>query len=277
VDEARAAATIRDIRRALAERSSSIPAEALAGAAAAEPWRRYPAGEVYDPASHAQYFFHSHPAAKLPAPRRERRRTAAAPVRARAEFGHFHLFLRAEGMPRGLAPLLLPETVIANVPTPPQAAPLRRGRSDRVAHLVAVAVDEAGEPFRLFTTNRWVTGETWYRGEDVARMLDRFAVTRDGPSALLDRWLGALVRIYRDDIAALLGERDAAITDWRWRWRPDRYGSVFEDQRLEITSYRDIDLDARLAEIEQDAAAPPPGAPWPRLPALPWLAEGWGA
>ena len=276
MDEARAAATIREVRRILSERGSSIAAEVLAGAAAPEAWRRYPEGEVYDPASHAQYFFHSHPAARLPAPRGGRRRPAAAPA-PRAEFGHFHLFLRAEGMPRGLGPMLLPETVIANIATPPQAAPLRRGRSDRVAHLVAVAVDAAGEPIRLFTTNRWVTGETWYRGEDVVRMLDRFALSAASGPALLNRWLGALVRLYRDEIAALLDERDAAIGEWRWRWRPDRYGSVFEDQRLEITSYRDIDLAARLAEVEQDASGPLPGAALPRLPAMRWLAEGWGA
>ena len=54
-------------------------------------WRHYPDGEVYDE-EYAQYF-------SLRAPR---------PTGRCAERGRFHTFLRAEGMPRGVTPLLLP-------------------------------------------------------------------------------------------------------------------------------------------------------------------------
>src|SRR5439155_16818196 len=127
--------------------------------------------------------------------------------------------------------------------------PAQARQKRRVCHLVALSVDGRGEPLRLFTTNRWVTGETWYRADDVIRMLDRFRLRGDRPSGLLNRWIGALLRLFQPEIAALLRDRDQAILEQRWRWR----GNVLEDPRLEITSSIDIDLDARLAGVEQRA------------------------
>src|SRR5205823_13048563 len=132
---------------------------------------------------------------------------------------------RAEGVPRGAAPLVLPEVAVANAPLPRQSAPLKRGNRDEVVHLVAIAIDWQGQPIRLFTTNRWVTGETWYRADDVIRMLGRFHIAGDMPSAVLNCWLGALVRLFEPEIAVLLRNRDKTVTEWRWRRRSD----VFED------------------------------------------------
>src|SRR5262249_44514440 len=122
-----------------------VVSEVIAGSAAISAWRHYPEGEVYDPISHSQYFFHAHA-------------TSGQPT---AERGHFHTFLRAEGMPVGVTPLLLPELAVADFPAlPPPPPPLKRGTRDEVSHLIAIAVDLHGEPIQLFTTNRWVTGET---------------------------------------------------------------------------------------------------------------------
>jgi hypothetical protein len=253
-----AAAVIRECRRALAARSSDIAREAVGGTAESpEDWRHYPTGDAYDPLTHSQYFYHRHSA------------MTADP----GGHGHFHLFLRAEGMPKGMTPLLLPEAAIANLPMAPQAAPLKRGERDEVSHLIAIALDARGEPIRLFTTNRWVTGETWYRAEDVIRMLDRFSVEAAEPSLLLNRWLGAMVRLFQPEIANLLRERDEAVMDPR---RRRRRVDVFENPRLEVTSSLAIDLDARLATVdrlERSPVAKPLHASSPRLPPM---AEGWG-
>jgi len=263
-----AAATLRQCREALAARGRTVIREAVASGAEAAAdiadWQHYPEGDVYDPATHAQYFYHQHP----------------GPPRPRGgehlECGHFHLFLRGEGMPPGVTPLLLPELAVANAPKtgclPRQSAPLKRGSRDEVCHLVAIAVDRRGEPIRLFTTNRWVTGETWYQADDVIRMLGCFRIAGDAPSLLLNRWIAALVVLYRPEIAWLLHQRDKAVMQRRWRWR----GNVFEDPRLEIASSLDIDLDADLAAIK--AAEEPPIAAATRRPTrLPPMAEGWGA
>jgi len=269
-----AAATLRECREALAARGTTAIREAIGEAGAdidadlvadIDDWRHYPAGEAYDPASHAQYFYHRHPA-HHPGP------TIMRAAEKPAEHGHFHLFLRGEGVPAGITPLLLPELAVANAPAPRQSAPLKRGKSDEVCHLVALAVDRRGEPIRLFTTNRWVTGETWYRADDVIGMLDRFRVGGEQPSALLNRWLGALVQLYQPEIARLLRERDTAILERRWR----RRGNVLEDPRLEITSSLDIDLDTRLAAVEHGTDGSAVATGISRAPRLPRMAEGWG-
>ena len=131
---AAAAAVIADCRRELAARDRDILSEVMAREETASEWRHYPEGDVYDPKSHAQYFYHVHP-------------VNGRPIR---EHGHFHTFLRAEGMPAGTVPLILPEIAVADVPAlPPQAPPLKRGSREEVSHLVAIAVDCRGEPIRI--------------------------------------------------------------------------------------------------------------------------------
>jgi hypothetical protein len=223
-------------------------------------WQHYPPSDAYDPVSHAQYFYHRH------------RESEAIPGEGPAEHGHFHLFLRAEGMPRGALPLLLPEQAIANLPTPTQAAPSKRGARDEVGHLIAIALDAAGEPVRLFTTNRWVTGETWYRADDVIRMLDRFTLDTAEPACVVNSWLGAIVRLYQPEIAMLLRDRDKVVMDPK---RRRRRVDVFEDSKLEIISSLAIDLDQRLAAVARLGAERAPAHPSP--PRLPRMAEGWGS
>jgi hypothetical protein len=216
-------------------------------------WQHYPTGEVYDPQSHAQYFYHVHPAAQ----------------RSPRECGHFHTFLRAEGMPAGVNPLVLPEAAVVNAP--PQAAPRKHGIRDEVSHLIAIAVDIDGQPTRLFTTNRWVTGETWYRAEDVIRMLDCFTLDAASGPALLNRWITAVVALFRPQVAALLQLRDDTVMSWRRRRRTN----IFEDARLEVTSSFDIDLDTQLAFLDGLPAEASPDYRR-RLVSLPPMAEGWG-
>ncbi|MGH7116500.1 MAG: DUF6969 family protein [Stellaceae bacterium] len=251
-----AAAVVVECRRWFASSPVGVLGEIAAGDASLAEWRHYPAGEVYDPRSHAQYFYHVHPAAG----------------RSAGEHGHFHTFLRAEGIPIGVAPLVLPETAVADAARPPpQAAPLKQGARDEVCHLVAITLDQAGEPVRLFATNRWVTGETWYRAEDVVRMLDGFAIGEDGQSPVLNQWVVAMIALFRPQIAALLRARDETMMAWRRR----RRANVFEDVRLEVISSLEIDIDAQLALVERARSlASPDGLPQP--PALPRMAEGWG-
>jgi len=255
-----AAAMLRECREALARSGSTILQKATGETGDIAPWQHYPEGEVYDPTTHCQCFYHSHGALEPAA--------GGEPN----EHGHFHLFLGAEGIPAGITPLVLPELAVADAPLPPQSAPVKRGGRDEVVHLVAIALDAGGEPVRLFTTNRWVTGETWYSAEDVIRMLHRFQLSGEGPDGLLNRWLGAMVELFQPEIAVLLRQRDRAVTEWRWRRRTN----VFEDPRLEITSSFAIDLDARLAAAEQPASEPALTPKASGAYPLPRMAEGWG-
>jgi len=243
---------------ALRQPAGDVLREALgAGWADAAEWRHYPAQEVYDPLTHVQYFFHRHP--------------TPGPEPRSAEYGHFHLFLRGEAIPADAAPLLFAETAVANAPVPPQSAPLKRGNRDELCHLIAIAVTKDGAPVRLFTTNRWVTGETWYRADDVICMLDRVRFAAPGP-VLLNRWIVALVRLFRPEIAVLLRQRDKTIVDWRWRWPRS---NALEDARLETTSSFSIDLPARLIAAQAGHRRAP--AMPPATQRRPSMAEGWGS
>jgi hypothetical protein len=250
-----AAAVVAACHHALAARGGGILAEIGAEEGSLVDWQRYPGGEVYDPQTHVQYFYHAHPAVD----------------RAVREHGHFHTFLRAEGMPLGVAPLVLPEIAVADAARPtPQAAPLKHGARDEVSHLIAIALDSRGEPMRLFTTNRWVTGETWYRAEDVIRMLDRFTFGEIGGPTVLNRWIGAMLALFRPQIVALLRQRDETVTAWRWRRRTN----VFEDIRLEITSSVEIDLGAQFAFLDRVGTGLGANGS-EQLLRLPPMADGW--
>jgi len=61
-----------------------------------------------------------------------------------------------------------------------------------------------GDPIGLFYVNRWVTDETWYPAEAVIAMLDRFAIDHVFPNWAVNRWLTALLRLYRPHIEALI-------------------------------------------------------------------------
>ena len=82
-------------------------------------------------------------------------------------------------------------------------------------------------------------------------MLERFAIDHAFPNWAVNRWLTALIQLYRPHIEALIRHRDQVIAAWR-QPHPDR--DVFEDRALEITGYLPIaveDLLARLDALEE--------------------------
>jgi len=209
---------ILEVYRVLGRTGDNVVGEILRDTGTFFEWDHYPKGDAYDAETHAQYYYHSHPLA----------------LRG-GEHGHFHTFLRPKGMPRNVGP--------ADVPgfAPPA------GDNDALSHLIAISMDRDGVPTRLFTTNRWVTGETWYAAADVVAMLGRFRIDRARPSWPTNIWITAMLRLFRPQIAALLRRRDAAVADWRRR-HPER--DAFEDRALEIASVADISVDAQIAAVE---------------------------
>jgi len=135
------------------------------------------------------------------------------------EVGHFHVFMGRRGMPAGVRPLV-------------------RGQKTR-AHLVAIAVDAHGLPTHLFAPNRWATEETFYAADDVCRMIDAFAM--DATRYEADRWLAAMLRLYRPQIAELLATRDRKLA---------RLGDGATERRdVEIVCTRRIDVVRRIAAL----------------------------
>lgn len=119
-------------------------------------------------------------------------------------------------------------------------------QSGSFMHLVGISMSPQGQPIRMFTTNRWVTGETWSNASAMEAALDRFAVQTKGRLAPVSRWVTAMVHLYRPQIGQLLRRRDAvmarrnASTDWE---------TLCEDRRLDVVTQRRISLVQKIQQL----------------------------
>ena len=212
------------VHRVLEKTGDNVVSELLRGNGTFYEWDHYPKGDVYDSESHAQYYYHAHPPEE----------------RFEGEHGHFHTFLRPKGMPLGVRPAPVPK-----------AEPPVESENDALSHLIAIAMDAKGFPIRLFTVNRWVTGETWYVAQDVIRMLDCFEIGHARPSWPANRWVTAMLRLFRPQIEQLIRERDACVADWQREYAPK---DVYEDRKLEVTSYVDINIERQAEQVAKALA-----------------------
>lgn len=204
---------ILECQRVLRKSGSNVVAEVLRGQGAFVEIESYPRGDVYDPETHGQYFYHAH---------------------RKGEHGHFHTFLREAGMPAGCRPADQSE------------APFMKERDDTISHLIAISMNQEGFPIGLFTTNRWLTADNWYAADDVIRMLDRFEMDLAYPSWPVNVWITAMLRLFRPQIVELLRERDRTVAAWR---QTHADVDVFEDRQCDITSTRRISIAAQIERV----------------------------
>ncbi len=205
---------IQECYRVLKNAGSNVVWEILRQSEPFKQWDHYPKGDVFDKVSHSQYFYHAHP------------RINPDTGLCFEENGHFHLFVRTAGIPPEIRPVDIDRSCR------PEGS-----KEDDICHIIAISMDKQGYPRRLFTTNRWVTGETWYQAKDVAKLIDYFNIDHSYPSWPLNLWLSSIVRVYRNEILTLVKERDHAIAAWK-KEHPER--NVYEDRKLEITSVYEI-------------------------------------
>ena len=208
---------IRECYRVLEKAGLNVVGEVLRGQGEFVELEHYPRDDVFDSETCGQYYYHAHRGSAI-------------------EHGHFHVFLRAGGMPAGSAAI--------DYPLATEAWP--RG-DDAICHLIAISMDARGYPIGIFCTNRWVTDEAWYPAEQAIAMLERFAIDHAFPNWCVNRWLTAMLRLYRPHIEALIRQRDAVVAEWQRR-RPGT--DIFEDRVLDITGYLPISVEALMIELE---------------------------
>ena len=201
--------------RVLEKSGSNVVAEVLRGQGTFYEFDHYPDGDVYDPETHSQFYYHSH---------RE------------GEHGHFHTFLREKGMPKDCRPV------------PQSEADFMKERDDKLSHLIAISMNRAGFPIRLFTTNRWITADNWYKANDVIKMLDRFEMDLAWPSWPVNIWVTAMLRLFRPQVEELVRDRDAAVANWQKK-HPKK--DAFEDRKCDITSTRRISVAAQIKRVNK--------------------------
>jgi len=215
-----AAETVIECEMVLAKSGMSVVSEVLRGQGDFLVWSRYPQGDVFDAATHCHYFYHAHDAREM----------------AEGENGHFHLFMRPEGIIPGLEPWDLP------------GAKIPEDGAARFVHIGAISIDAQGRAMRIFTTNRWVTDECFYRAEDMIRLLDHFAIELAHPNWAVNLWLNGMVDLYRPQFEALLRARDAQILAWL-DGHPDT--PVLEDRRLQNIAQLPTDAVAQIGALEE--------------------------
>ncbi len=191
--------------------ASTLVTDVLRDGDAFVEWDHYPSGDVYDEHSRCQYYFHAH----------------APEGREQRDFGHFHTFM--------------------DIQKPCQSNP-GPGPQPQLTHLVGISMTPDGFPNRLFTTNRWVTGEVWREATDIIAELDRFAIQRFEHSPV-DRWLTSMFVLFRPQIDALLIDRDLKLEQWL-AIHPKT--DAFEDTRLDVMSFLDISLLDQLNALDRE-------------------------
>jgi len=215
---AQAAEVVVTCQRVLAKAGANLVGDLLKGEGTFYQMTHYPQGDVYDHETHSQYYYHAHRA---------------------GEHGHFHLFLRPKGMPDGIKPAQVEDFT----------AP--KDDNEALSHLIAISMDPYGLARSLFSTNRWVTAEYWYKAEDVIALLDHFQIDHAVPSWPVNMWLGAMVQLFYPQICDLLHSRDAELALWKEK-NPTK--NAFEDRDLEITSEVMISVDDQHAAILAELA-----------------------
>ena len=210
-----AGAEIEECYRVLKKGSANIVSELLKGQGTFYEYDHFPSGDVYDEEFGSQYYYHAHRG--LP-----------------GEHGHFHTFVRQLGMPPGLEPV-------------PYEGETRWPRGeDALSHVIAVSMDKYGFPIGMFGTNRWVTDEAWYTADDVLAMLDGYQIDHATPSWPVNRWLTAMLKLFRPQVAALLQHRDAVVSAWQEQAKTD---DVFEDRKLEMTGWLRVSVRKQLDTV----------------------------
>lgn len=179
-------------------------------------WAHYPEDDARDQVTQSRYYYHVHePGDRDP-----------------NEHGHVHLFLHRTQIGKAAIPIARPAE--------DDKAPAL------VAHIAGLSIDHRGIPIAWFTTNRWVTDEFLYPAATLAAHLDRYNVDNAGEDPLVDRFLTAMVALYREELGALLAARDDRLA---------QIGAAADSPNLfeagnDILSTMPIDLDAKVEALD---------------------------
>lgn len=183
-------------------------------------WTHYPKADARDEFCRARWYYHVH----------------APGDRDPDEHGHFHLFLHRTQIPDELEPKVWP--------------PQREDARAHVTHVIALSIDTLGIPRSWFTVNRFVTNEFLYPAEVMIEHLPDFNVNHTKEDDLVNRFVTAMVALYRDEIAGLIRQRDARQAEL-----VVEHGEVAAYEKasgVEVLSYIPIDLDEKIGSLELD-------------------------
>ena len=138
------------------------------------------------------------------------------------EHGHFHFFTRLEttgGDPD------------ANL--------------DKWSHVIAMSMNDLGQPTRLFTTNLWVTDGEWFNPILSQQQFNQLRGREDDD--LSSMWFKHLLLLFKNEIDGLLSERDRTVE----KNYPNNHQQCFIDRSIYYLSSLEINLNEKLNDVFQ--------------------------
>lgn len=199
----------------LEEVNSHVMKEFLKGEEKFRNIDHYPEADVFDRETFSQYYYHGH---------------------RKGEHGHFHLFLRRNGIPEGITPCF-------------SHNPLDQiDDTNCFSHLIAISMDNEGHPIKLFTTNRWVTGETWYQSDDVCRMIEHFHIKSTSSLQITHQWLDAMLQLFYPQIIELIRKREEVVMKNR---KDKPLIEAIEARDLDVLSEIEISVEIQMDVLEE--------------------------
>lgn len=176
--------------------------------------KHYPEDDARDQRTRSRWYYHVH----------------APGERDPVEHGHFHLFLHRTQMDDPGAFVAAPEA--------------GEDAAAHVTHIAGLAIDHRGIPMSWFATNRWVTDEFLYPAPIMIAHLDRYNVDATREDGLVNRFLTAMVSLYRDELGELLHSRDAALAAL-----VEADGPLAYESGTEVLVQIPIDLDSKIESL----------------------------
>ncbi len=182
-------------------------------------WQHYPDKDARDAKTKSRWYYHVH----------------APGDRDPEEHGHFHLFLHRTQLKDGLSPVVLP--------------PEGEDAKAHVTHLIGLSIAHTGIPRAWFSTNRFVTNEFLYSADDMIEHMPLYDVDDTKEDKLVNRFVTAMVALYRDEIADLLRQRDARQAELVAEHGDAAYEKTSGEDVLAIIP---IDLDEKISALDLD-------------------------
>lgn len=180
-------------------------------------WAHYPDDDARDAKTRSRWFYHIH----------------APGDRDPSEHGHFHLFLHRTQLSEEELPIAIPQA--------------GEDAAAFVVHIAGLSIDHQGIPTGWFATNRWVTDEFMYPASTVIENLPRYNVDATAEDATVNRFLTAMVTLYREELADMLQVRDRRLQELVAANGPTAYESAND-----ILASFPIDLDAKMDSLGID-------------------------
>lgn len=205
----------------LAKTGHGIVTEFLRGVDELQTDQLYPEDTVEDKETGCQYYFHAH---------------SDRPQ----EYGHFHTYVMESGLPKAVR----------------AQAPASMGEHNNKwrthCHLVGISVASNGIPTELFTLNHWSSQEAKFALDDLPTILDRFDVTHAIPSYPVNRWITAVLKMYRPVILDLFEQRSAFLDQLE---KDEPTVPAMDNDKYDVTSRIEIAIEADAIAIQKEVLA----------------------